>query len=185
MRGGFRGQRKGVSRGSRERGGGNSEYLLCQKLLFQEWGNGPNRNDRNEIEKAPISSAELCLLNLDSSGFRRRLLRWGGGFCSGLRVRLFQEIEYGFFDRRGVSFDDIFKSNRQRVELCEALGNVMAVRLASNKIVQGTSAKLSHRLRQRLGRLCSARYTFSPNFAQCAVEAISTGFSPCSRSATL
>ena len=49
--------------------------------------------------------------------------------------RLFKEIEHGFFDCCGVSFDNIFESDGQRIEFCETLGDVVTVGLVGNEVV--------------------------------------------------
>lgn len=107
--------------------------------MLQEWRDGPNRNGRNKIEKAPASSADLRPSNSD---FHLPIQIRGanqhgeaGAFVLIGIFRLFQEIEYGFFDCDGVSLDNIFESDGQRIELCETLGNVVTVCLVGNEVV--------------------------------------------------
>lgn len=53
---------------------------------------------------------------------------------------LTKEAQYGFFDGGGGSLDYLFKADGQGIELGQSLGNVVAVCLVGNELVEGTTA---------------------------------------------
>lgn len=53
---------------------------------------------------------------------------------------LSQEFKNGVFDCRSGAFDNFFEANGQGIEFSEALGNVVAVRLFGDKLVQLAAA---------------------------------------------